>query len=174
MLQTGILTENESVELLEGLIVPKMPRNPPHDAAVELADDLIRPRLPPGWRIRIQSAITTADSEPEPDLTVVRGEARTRLAQHPGPQDVGLAVEVADSSLAWDRLEKGRLYARASIVCYWIINLVERQIEVYTDPSGPDPQPHYRQRHDYRATDSVPLVIDGQELVRILVSEFLP
>src|SRR5712691_10149151 len=82
MVRVGILTDEDRVELLEELIVPKMPHNPAHDNSVELADEVIRPWVPAGWRIRIQSAITTGDSEPEPDLAVVRGRARTRRNRH--------------------------------------------------------------------------------------------
>jgi hypothetical protein len=174
MAQTGILTEDDPVELLEGLIVRKMTRNPPHDIALELADDAIRPWLPAGWRIRIQSAITTVDSEPEPDLVLVRGPIRNRPGRHPSPQELALVVEVADTSLAVDRGQKADIYARAGIVCYWILNLIDAQIEVYTDPSGPDARPTFRQRRDYGSTDAVPLVIDGREIARIAVSEFLP
>ncbi len=174
MIQMGLLTEDEPVELLEGWIVPKMPRNPNHDATIELAQETLRGRLPPGWRVRVQSAITTADSEPEPDVAVVRGGPRERLSRHPGPQDIALLIEVADSSLAHDRDDKGHLYARARIAFYWIINLVDSQVEVYTDPSGPVPAPSYRQRRDYGVTDSVPLVIGGQEIGHIAVRELLP
>src|SRR5438105_2876312 len=73
MIAAGILGEDDKVELLEGLIVPKMARKPPHDAVLGIADDVIRARLPSAWKVRIQSAITTADSEPEPDIAVVRG-----------------------------------------------------------------------------------------------------
>src|SRR4051794_28395359 len=76
MIDAGILGEDDPVELLEGLIVPKMPRNPPHDCGIELAEQSLRSRLPVAWRVRVQSAITTADSEPEPDLAVARGTVR--------------------------------------------------------------------------------------------------
>jgi Uma2 family endonuclease len=85
LIQAGILTENDPVELLEGWIVPKMPHNPPHDGTIELVEEVLRNRLPTGWRIRIHSAITTADSEPEPDLAIVRGTARSYLNHHPDP-----------------------------------------------------------------------------------------
>src|SRR5579862_9140639 len=68
MIDADVLDEGDAVELLEGWIVPKMPRNPPHDATIGLADDALRIRLPAGWHVRLQSAITTSDSEPEPDL----------------------------------------------------------------------------------------------------------
>jgi Uma2 family endonuclease len=81
---------------------------------------------------------------------------------------------VSDSSLAQDRGVKKRLYAAARIPVYWIVNLLERQIEVYTDPSGPADQPDYRNRQDFAVSDSVPFVIDGRELGRIAVVDLLP
>jgi hypothetical protein len=174
MIQAGILTEDDSVELLEGWIVLKMARNPPHDGTIEVTRELLGSRLPSGWKIRVQSAITTADSEPEPDIAIVSGTVRAHLDHHPGPQEVAGLIEVADSTLIGDRQDKGRLYARAGIVWYWIINLIDRQVEVYTDPSGPDPNPRYRQRQDFGLQDAVPLVIAGQEVARIPVQEIFP
>ncbi|MBL8793754.1 MAG: Uma2 family endonuclease [Planctomycetia bacterium] len=174
LIQLGVLTENDRVELLEGWLVHKMPHNPPHDGTIQVANESLIGRLPAGWKTRIQSSITTADSEPEPDITVVRGDARTYLLRHPGPSDIGTLIEVADSTLHLDRGDKARLYARAGIVIYWIINLVDRQVEVYTDPTGPDAAPRYRQRQDYPETASVPLVLDGQQLTLIPVRDLLP
>ncbi|MBY0526953.1 MAG: Uma2 family endonuclease [Gemmataceae bacterium] len=130
MIQVGLLTEEDSVELLEGWIVPKMPRNSPHDIAIELLQEALGDMLPADWRLRIQSAVTLPDSEPEPDVALVRGNARSRGGRHPGASDVGLIVEVADSSLIRDRQEKARLYARAAIVVYWIVNVADAQVEV--------------------------------------------
>src|SRR5437588_11485444 len=73
MIELGILGEDEDVELLAGQITPKMSRNAPHDGVLGLIDDLIRSRLPISWKVRVQCALTTADSEPEPDIAVVRG-----------------------------------------------------------------------------------------------------
>lgn len=174
MIQAGILSEDEPVELLEGWITPQMARNPPHDITVDLVPDVLRPRLPAGWRVRAQLAITTADSEPEPDVAAVPGPASRYAQRHPTPAEVGLLVEVADATLQRDRTEKARLYARARIGCYWIINIPDRQIEVYTDPTGPDPSPHYRSRTDFRDGDAVPLVIDGHDCGSIPVADLLP
>jgi Uma2 family endonuclease len=174
MIHTGILSEDEPVELLEGWIVIKMPRHPEHDLALEKSDAAIRDRLPAGWRIRIQCAVTTDDSEPEPDIALVRGPLPSRAASHPRPGEIALLVEVADSSLDHDRTVKGRTFARAAIPVYWIINLRDRQVEVYTDPTGPDPQPAYRTLRDYGETDAVPLVLDGHEIGRVLVRDLLP
>ena len=99
MIRTGILAEDEPVELLEGWIVIKMARNPPHHLALEKSDVAIRSRLPAGWRVRIQSALTTDDSEPEPDIAVIRGPIPTVVHSHPRPSEVGMLAEVSDTSL---------------------------------------------------------------------------
>jgi Uma2 family endonuclease len=175
MIQAGILGEEDDVELLEGWIVPKMPRSPVHDGLITWVHNRVfAPRLPVGWHCRSQSATTTADSEPEPDLAAVRGSERDFLARHPGPADMAQVVEVSDSSLLRDRTYKAGIYARASVPVYWIINLVDRQVEVYTDPTGPDPAPSYRTRQIYRAGDLVPFVVDGRELGPIPAQDLLP
>ena len=75
-------------------------------------------------------------NEPEPDLCVVRGESDDYTDRHPGPGDIALIVEVAESSLSRDRGEKGENYGRAGIPVYWIVNLVDRRLEVYSNPTG--------------------------------------
>jgi Uma2 family endonuclease len=175
LIAAGVLGEDEDVELLEGWIVPKMARTPTHDGMVSTVMlDVLTPRLPEGWFCRGQSAITTAESEPEPDIAVVRGATRDYLARHPGPADMALVVEVSDSSLQRDRFYKGRIYATAAIPVYAIINLLDRQVEIYTDPTGPDAAPVYRLRRDYRAGDLVPFVVDGRDLGPIPAEELLP
>ncbi len=172
--EVGVLTEDDRVELLEGWIVPKMNRSARHDGCLHQTLAVLNTRLPSGWHLRIQAAITSSDSEPEPDLAIVIGEPRKYLVRHPSPNDVALAVEVADSSLAQDRVVKARLYARAGIPSYWIINLIESQIEVLSDPTGPDPAPSYRQQTVYRDGESVPLVIGGSSIGAIAVRDLLP
>lgn len=174
LVETGILGEGDRVELLEGWIVPKMVHNPPHDNAIELADQLLRERLPPGWSLRIQSAISTSDSEPEPDLAIVRGSPRERRSRHPEPHELGLVVEVAESSLDIDRDTKARLYARAGIATYWIVNLVDRQVEVLTSPSGPADEPGYAEQRIYDIGDRVPFVLDGQPIADLAVDDLMP
>ncbi len=86
MIREGLF-DDDACELLEGWIVPKMTRNPPHDVAIGLAQDALQGRIPEGWHLRAQSALTTAESEPEPDLAIVRGRRRDYLDRHPGPDD---------------------------------------------------------------------------------------
>jgi Uma2 family endonuclease len=173
MIRTGILNETDRVELLEGYVVDKMPHNPPHDGTIQLVQELLAGHIPAGWCIRIQSAVTLSDSEPEPDLVVVRGTSRTYLTRHPAQGDVGLVVEIADSSLSRDR-DKARIYARAGIAVYWIINLLDRQVEVYTLASGPASTPSYAQQAIYHLGDMVPLVLAGVSVGKLSVQDMLP
>ncbi len=172
MANAGILTDEDRVELLEGWITPKMIHNPPHDLAVGLAEEAIRSRLTDVWKTRTQSAITTDDSRPEPDVAVVRGPLRRYVQQQPIPGDIALLVEVADASLDRDR-NKCQIYARAGITTYWIVNLVDRQVEVYTHPTGSDFR-YYSQQAVYKPGDSVPLAMAGEQPSSIAVHDLLP
>ena len=173
MFRAGILTDDDPVELLEGWLVPKMMKNPPHAAVTELVRDTLHAVIPLGWHVRQQQPITLARSEPEPDLSVVRGRVRDFLDRHPGAEEVALVVEVADASLQQDRALKKRIYAQAGIAAYWIINLVDRQVEVYSQPSGPAAEPDYRRQEVFGASDLIPLSI-GAEIGRVAVKELLP
>ncbi|HYO08894.1 MAG TPA: Uma2 family endonuclease [Tepidisphaeraceae bacterium] len=136
MIEAGILTEADRVELLEGWIVAKMVHNPRHDATVDRTQDALRRRLSSAWRVRVRSAITTPESEPEPDIAVAIGPASRYEARHPEPGEIALLVEVAESSLPSDRGIKARLYARAGIRQYWIVNVVDQVVEVHLLPTG--------------------------------------
>jgi Uma2 family endonuclease len=173
MIEAGILTSEDRVELIEGIVVQKMTQNPPHAAAIDYTQDALRPLLPDGWRLREQKPIKLSDSEPEPDLVIVRGPLQRYERRHPGPRDIALLIEVADTSLEADRQDKGRTYARARIAVYWIINLIDRQVEVYTEPKG-GKAPAYRHRRDYALHAKVPLLIEGNEVGQVSVGELLP
>lgn len=174
MAATGILDDGEPVELLEGLLVQKMTKNPPHSVATQLLQEALRPILPVGWRVSSQEPISLVDSEPEPDVVVVFGGIRLYLDHHPGPKDIAIVVEVADATLRQDRHSKKRIYARAGIAVYWIVNLVENRIEVYTDPSGPSAKPDYGNRQDYAPSTLIPVLIEGQAVGQLAVQELLP
>lgn len=174
MIQAGILTDDDPVELLEGLLVQKMPRNPEHRFSKRSLTKLLTAMLPPGWEVFCEDPLTTSDSEPEPDICVIRGTDRDYIRKHPSPADTILTAEVANTSVHRDRGRKKRIYARAGVPVYWIVNLVDQQIEVYTDPTGPAEEPDYRQRQDYKPGDSIPVVLDGSEVGRVNVSNVLP
>ena len=103
MIAAGILADDDPLELLEGWLVPKMVKNPAHSTARHVATKALEQAVPPGWHVRSQEPITLDDSEPEPDIAVVRGDPGQYARSHPGPRDVALVVEVADASLVRDR-----------------------------------------------------------------------
>ncbi|MET0594585.1 MAG: Uma2 family endonuclease [Polyangiaceae bacterium] len=125
--------QDEHIELLEGLLVPMSPIGPPHNATVQRLGELLLPSLLGRALVFSQGAFAALDfSEPEPDIAIVPlGDYQ---AAH--PDRAHLIIEVAESSLAVDRGVKLRLYAQCNVPEYWIVNLVERHIEVYTEPSG--------------------------------------
>jgi Uma2 family endonuclease len=174
MIETGILGEDERVELLEGCIVPRMTHKPPHNGTIHIISKRLRKWLPAEWEIRIQSAITTTESEPEPDLAIVRDQEREHLIRHPGPDDIGLVIEVAESSLSQDRIEEARIYARAGFACYGLVNLIESQVEMFSDPTDPTQQPGYRRCDVFQGVKLVPLILDGAEIAQIPASDLLP
>jgi Uma2 family endonuclease len=174
LIELGILTEDDNLELLEGFLMSKWSRTPLHDATLEKGGRYWVHLLPPGWGVRVRSAITLADSEPEPDFAIVQGDARTYWSRHPGPADIALVVEVADATLPGDRDDKGRIYARAGIPRYWIVNVNDQQVEKYSSPSGPGPDPKYVQRVDHRAGDSISLPLGGTVVVQVAVRDLLP
>lgn len=173
LVESGVLGREPRVELLEGWIVNKMTINPPHAAAVMLVDKRITQLLSADWTTRTQSPIETTDSMPEPDVAVVRGSARDYVDRHPKPDDIGLLIEAADTTLEDDREEKGRIYARAQIPVYWIINLRDSIIEVYTRPKR-GKNPVYADRKVFQKTDKIPLLIDGVVVAEIPVADLLP
>ena len=143
----------QRVELIEGRLMVQSPQLSLHAGIVALIDKLVQPLLPSDTILRAQLPLDLGQpSEPEPDFAIVQGTGRQFLAAH--PTSAVLIIEVADSSLAYDRRRKGSLYARAGIPDYWIVNLVDNRLEVYRDPI-PDAAAHYGHRYASRV-DLVP------------------
>lgn len=174
MIQSGILTDDDFVELLEGWLVFKMSKNPPHRVTTRLVRTALENILPPGWYVDSQEPITLSNSEPEPDIVVVRGDTRQYLDRHPGAEDIAMVIEVSDTTLQRDRTVKKRIYARAGIAIYWIVNLVEGLVEVYSQPIVDVEQPDYTQRLDFGRSAVVPITIAGIEICAIAVNSLLP
>ena len=171
MAEANILLDRR-VELVDGYLVRKMTTSPSHVWAVDAARELLDRLIPSGWDLREEKPVRIPEfDEPEPDLAIVLGGRDDYVDHHPGPGDIGLMVEVSESSLAWDRAAKLAAYARAGVAVYWIINLIDRQVEVYTDPQ---PDGYYRNCRVYRPGDQVPVVIAGSEIGAIAVSDLLP
>ena len=173
MIREGIFDVNDHVELLENYVVLKMSRNPKHDSTIQRANYTLIRACPLPWTVRGQSAIALLDSQPEPDYAVVRGMPSDFENRHPSALEVGLVVEIANSSLMRDRNDKGRIYSRAGIPIYWLVNLVDNRFEVYTQPSGPCDDPAYASCEMFTASQSIPLTLDGKVEATLDVSELL-
>jgi Uma2 family endonuclease len=159
------------IELIDGRVFGRDDMNPPHVVATGRTKQSVERLLPSGRFIRKDEPVRIPDfNEPFPDLAVARGDLETYADRHPRPEDVSLVIEISDTTLAKDRGEKRVNYGRAGIPLYWIVNLVDRQVEVY---SGPQPD-GYVARDDYRPGQSVPLVLDGTIIGHIPVDDMLP
>ena len=171
--ECGFFHPTERLELIDGLMLVREPQNSPHATGVMLALEALRAAFGAGWVVRPQLPIALdEDSEPEPDLVVVPGHTRDFSRAHPA--SVVLVVEVADSSLAFDRGDKASLYARAGVADYWIVNLIDRVVEVHRDPRPADARYgwHYGSVRLARPGDSVtPLALPSAALP---VADLLP
>ena len=133
MVDLGVFQPGDRLELVGGQLLVREPQGGPDMTAIGLAEDAFRAAFGSGWIVRTQGPIALDDdSEPEPDVAVVEGSRRDYVSRHPGRP--ALLDEVSESSLAFDREHKGSLYARAQVADYWIVNLVDRVLEVYREP----------------------------------------
>ncbi|MCA9997794.1 MAG: Uma2 family endonuclease [Anaerolineales bacterium] len=173
MVATGIIAEDDAVELLEGRIVNKMPKNRQHVLVTSLVIEALQAIIPQTHHVESQEPITLSTSEPEPDVVVLRGQLLD-YHDHPRADDVALLVEVANSSLQHDQTWKKQIYAAANIPVYWIVNLPDQQIEVYSDPTGISQNPNYRQLRSYGVADKVPVMIDGKPSGLVPVHTLFP
>ncbi len=161
------LFDGRRVELIRGEVIEMTPQKSRHATGISLADIALKAAFGDGYVVRIQLPLVLGiNSDPEPDVAVVAGTARDYVDAH--PQTAALVVEVAESSLGYDRTAKGPLYAESGNPEYWIVNLVDRQLEVYTKPEGNT----YLERRVLGAAESVePLAASG---VRVPVADLLP
>jgi Uma2 family endonuclease len=136
--ELGLFRPGERLELLDGEILSKMtPQKSPHAFGVTRAARMVGDAFGSGHYARQQLPLILNDrSEPEPDVVLVVGADSDYAHRHPEARDARLVVEIADTTLRFDRGRKRAAYARSGIPEYWIVNLPERQIEVYRDPSG--------------------------------------
>lgn len=163
MIDAGVITADDPVELLEGILVQKLPKKPPQSRLNRKLIRLFDKRLPAGWHFQSQEPITLVDGEPEPGGAVIRGSEDDYLDRHPGPKDVAMVIEIADATLRRDRGSKLRSYARAGIKPYWIINLVDSLVEVYTNPISAGEKSRYRSRVFYQKNENVPVAVVGRK-----------
>jgi Uma2 family endonuclease len=172
MVEVDILGEYDRVELLEGLLVPKKPPTPPHDAKTSNLCAMLGKVLSDQWHVRCKSTLTTKDSVPEPDISVVAANEKEYFRRHPKASETALAIEVSDVTLTIDQIVKRRVYARAKIPAYWLVNLPNFRVEVFTEPKG-GKSADYRRCETFKAGDRVLLPIAGAKRKSLLVSEIL-
>ncbi len=172
MVVSGAIASRSRFHLINGYLVDKMTHNPPHAVADERCGRELLRIMPPDWHLRAAKPVRlpAQDSEPEPDRCVARGTIDDYAEHHPGPDDIALIVEVADSTLAEDRAYAINLYGPAGIPVYWIVDVRGRRVEVYTNP-GPQ---GYGPPEIFAEGQSVPVVIGGREVGRIAVEAMLP
>ena len=155
MIDKGILTENERVELIRGEIVEKMVIGPLHSAIVKRINRLLTTRLLTSAIVSVQDPIVLSDSEPEPDLALLLPCDDFYGTSKPKGSDAILVIEISDTSLAYDREIKLPMYAQAGIQEFWIVNLIESKVEVYRHPLSSG---IYSSRSDFSRGDSLNLL----------------
>ena len=174
LIDLGVFQPGEPVELIGGELMVAEPQSAPHYTAIQKIARALEAAFGPGWEVRTQGPIgLDEDSEPEPDIAVVPGTPDDYSRAHPSRPT--LTVEVAESSLGMDRERKGSLYARAGLPDYWILNLVDRVLEVYREPAPDSAAPfgwRYARSEVFDASARVtPLAAPGSS---IPVSQLLP
>jgi Uma2 family endonuclease len=170
-IEAGIVGKRDHVHLIDGLLVSKMTENAPHMTADLLCGEELQRVLPPGWHIRPGKPIQIPGltGRPEPDRAVVRGTLRGFGLRHPQPSDNAMVVEVSDASPADDR-KLAMLHGLAGIPIYWIVNLVDSQVEVYSRPGSAG-----HEALEVLAPGHILSVVpDGVEVGRIPAEDVLP
>lgn len=169
MIEAEILTNSDRVELLEGQIIQLSPQQPPHAATTQRASDYLRTLLAGKATIRVQLPITLPpNSEPEPDVAVVRIDNNEYQESHPTPADIFLVVEVADTTLYTDRAQKELAYAKAGIIDYLVLNVSKRQVYVFRDPEDNK----YKQENLLNEDDTISLVAFPE--IQVLITQLFP
>lgn len=157
MIRIGLIAEGERIELIEGEIFQMAPQELPHENGIARAEREARRAFPPPKRVKVQLPLRFGDlSRPEPDVAVVAEPLPDD--DEPHPQTVLLVVEVASSTLTYDLTTKASLYAKNAVPDYWVVNLVDVQLEIHRDPIEQPSMPFgfgYRSRTIYVPGDTV-------------------
>lgn len=176
IIESGALGPEPRVELIEGIIIDKMTKNHPHIIASDLVQILFGRLMPPGYFSSMGNPVVmeALNSMPEPDAVVARGNPREVRGYGRTPAVTALAVEVADTSYAIDRSRKSKLYAKAGIPIFWLLDVNRRRLEVFSNPTGQDGQARSGKAEVFEENDEAPFVLDGREIARFRVGEILP
>ena len=174
MCEVGILSADDRVELIDGELVEMPPMGSEHAGIVNELANVLPGLLDPAVRLRVQSSVQlTRYTQPEPDLAVVSRDSRLYLRHHPQPEEILIAIEVADSSLKYDREQKMPRYAAAGVPEAWLVDVRARTITVYTDPTAEG----YRASHTLEWNEALDAkAVEGLRLTfeSILPSAYFP
>jgi Uma2 family endonuclease len=171
LIEAGVFTSQDDVFLWHGRLVEKRTVGRPHTITQLGLQSLLVAVVSGHYHVELEAPLEIGpESLPEPDLAVIRGSLRDYPDRPPTAGNVSLIIEVADSSVAVDSGRKLRDYAAEGIPVYWIVNIPQTRMEVYSQPEGIT----YQDRRDYGPDDDVPVLLDGQEVGRIAVKEILP
>ena len=152
LIAAGSFKRSDRIELINGELTLMPPIGPEHSSHTRRLTNLLPRKLPKSVMLQMNEPITIPKhSEPQPDAAIVRAKADNYKSGHPQPKDVLLVIEVADSSAAFDYQVKSKLYGKAGIAEYWILNIEEGCLRVFTEPSSKG----YRTAKDYYAGDRV-------------------
>lgn len=169
MIKNGVFDEDDQVELLNGAIVEKMPKGSKHSSATYRVAKKFFKIFEETAIVRVQDAIRLDEySEPEPDIVVAMPREDEYDESHPTPDEIYLILEVSNTSLEYDRNTKGKSYARAGIRQYLVLNVPEKTLEDYREPSAND----FQTKQTYRAGQTFNLVAFPE--ISLAVSDFLP
>jgi Uma2 family endonuclease len=170
MAEAGVFHPEERVELIEGIIVEMTPIGLAHRFAVDQLTQLLVPTVANGWYVAPQNPVAFQRSEPQPDIAIIRGKPTDYRDRHPGSNDIGLLIEVADSSLDFDRRGKGFMYSRYNVPEYWIVNVVEDCVERHRRLPG---QLAFGPCDIFKLDQSVPVFLDGKQFGEIKVIDLI-
>jgi Uma2 family endonuclease len=173
MVDSGVFTKRDRFALINGFLVAKLPKSPRHTFVAKNLGRRLNGLIPSGWDFRIEDAVRLADSEPEPDLSMARGDIEDYIDRHPGAADLAMVAEVAASSVSVDR-QMADVYGTAGIPVYWILNLRARQVEVYTLVKKRQGASRFGKPRIFKMGQSAPVVIEGVVVGRIAVADNLP
>jgi Uma2 family endonuclease len=171
MIEDGTIGEDERVELIDGLLVAKSRRSRPYIVAGNKGLRILWRMIPPGWHVAKGVPILASDwSRPEPDLAVIRGVVEDYDEREATADDVALVVEIAEATVPAERADMARVYAAAGIPVFWIVNLADGQLEIFSEPR----RDGYHAHEVLDRGQDVPVVIAGVEAAWIAVADLLP
>ncbi len=174
MIETGLIPDGDDLELVRGRLYRRVKKEP-HNFVVGQVAESLRRILPDGFNVREEKSLRhDPRTLPEPDVVVARGRAGEYRPQPPSTSEVPMIVEVCHNSRKADYHDKLRIYATAGVPLYWIVDLHERKIDVYSEPRSSASPASYARLASFSEDSSTPVALDGREIGRIVVKDLLP